>query len=280
MTSERIKAIKECLLNGHSMNETARLCHASKRDVAAVRKELSDGEKVPVIVRPLNYHTSCARPDFKALVPDVYSSGTALAAWERYADVCKEMGVPYIQYRQFSSLFREYIESEHERLNAIESRTIRRTAKVLFNYHIKYEHSWYSVPWQYHDRTIDIVELDGKVSIYADGILLSEHRKAVREGTYRTNEVDVPDEKTLLMLPWNRNRFLNWAGRIGPTTRHVINMVLSHYAIETQGYKTCLDILHLDRKGSLEQALSNMPSIDFRRPYGSIKDYMNAHSQA
>ena len=49
-------------------------------------------------------------------------------------------------------------------------------------------------------------------------------------------------------VQWNGDRFINWAEKVGPNTTSVIRLFLDRYAVEQQGYKSCMALLKLTDK--------------------------------
>ena len=54
-------------------------------------------------------------------------------------------------------------------------------------------------------------------------------------------------------VQWNGDRFRKWAAKICVNTNTVIDVLLSGYKVEQQGYKACMGILKLADKYSSER---------------------------
>ena len=72
-------------------------------------------------------------------------------------------------------------------------------------------------------------------------------------------------------LKWDRNRFIEWAKKIGPNTVITIKSILASYRVEQQGYKSCMGILKLADRYSLnrletacKKALSYTPHPSYK----------------
>lgn len=78
-------------------------------------------------------------------------------------------------------------------------------------------------------------------------------------------------ENHKLYSEWNSERFLHWAGNVGPSTREVIEKIFASYRVEEQAYRGCLSLLKLADKYSTERlenackvALKHIPIPRYR----------------
>lgn len=132
------------------------------------------------------------------------------------------------------------------------------TATVQINCHIFYDKHWYSVPWKHCGETVEVRGYEKRVEIYADSICIANHHRILTETcAYSTIKEHMPTEEESKYLTWNKERFISWAGNVGPNTKRVIEKLLNASIIEQQAYRSCLSILHMsdnDKKPNLEQA--------------------------
>ena len=89
-------------------------------------------------------------------------------------------------------------------------------------------------------------------------------------GQYSTNTDHMPKNHQLYS-EWNADRFLRWAGDIGPSTKEVVEKIFASYRVEEQAYKGCLSLLKLADKYSPERlenacrvALVHIPSPRYK----------------
>lgn len=54
-------------------------------------------------------------------------------------------------------------------------------------------------------------------------------------------------------VSWNAERFIKWAEKIGENTTFIIRFFLNRYKVEQQGYKSCMALLKLADKYSVER---------------------------
>jgi transposase len=128
-----------------------------------------------------------------------------------------------------------------------------KTAKVQDNYHIRHAGKYYSVPYEYIGRDVELRVTASCIEVLYDGaricshMLLKEH-----EGKYSTAESHMPKNHQKYG-EWNGDRFRNWAKKFGPATESVVEYLLSSVKVEQQSYKTCRALLHLVDKYSAKQ---------------------------
>jgi hypothetical protein len=79
-------------------------------------------------------------------------------------------------------------------------------------------------------------------------------------------------------VSWNGERFRKWAAKIGEHTSVVVELFLTANKVEQQGYKTCMALLKLADKYSIERleaacakALSYMPRPSFKSIQAILK---------
>ena len=146
-----------------------------------------------------------------------------------------------------------------------------KVATVQLNYHVAIDKQYYSVPYAYARKKVDIRSTDTLIEIYYQGNRICSHRRLHgRMGQYATNPDHMPKNHQLYS-EWNAERFKRWASDIGPSAREVIDKLFASYRVEEQAYKGCLSLLKLaDRYSSdrLENAcrvaLAHIPSPRYK----------------
>lgn len=120
-----------------------------------------------------------------------------------------------------------------------------RIATVAFNYHIGVDERYYSVPYEYIKRKVDVRLTRHVVEIFFEGNRICSHvRLYGRRGEYSTVENHMPPDHQQY-LQWNGDRFRKWASKIGPSTACVVESILTRYKVEQQGYRACMALLKL-----------------------------------
>lgn len=133
-----------------------------------------------------------------------------------------------------------------------------RQATVQFNYHVHLSEDkhFYSVPWTYRRKRVQVVYDEQSVEIYHNHERIAAHRRERTPNGYTTGREHMPPHHRFV-AEWSPERFLSWAGKIGPDTERLITAVLAKPQVPEQGFRSSLGILKLaDRyePGRLEAA--------------------------
>lgn len=155
----------------------------------------------------------------------------------------------------------------------------RRKARVNIDYHIEYDHRYYSVPYALvHESvevraTANIVEIfligGGKPShgrelhSYQLGERVATHaRSYARRGYAVTDEAHRPRNHREQV--WPPERLVEWGEKFGPAVAQVIHQMLARYVVPEQGQRACIGLLRsAERHGgqrmnaACERALSS-----------------------
>ena len=152
-------------------------------------------------------------------------------------------------------------------------------ATVQFNYHISCAGMLYSVPYEYIKHKVDIRVTDSTIEIFYNHNRIASHRRLYgRKGQYSTVTEHMPKDHQDY-LEWNGDRFRKWAERIGSNTFQVVNAILASQRVEQQSYRSCMGLLKLADKYSvdrLENACKKALSYTASPSYKSIKNIIAA----
>lgn len=146
-----------------------------------------------------------------------------------------------------------------------------RIATVQFNYHISVDKMQYSVPYEYIKHKVDVRLTRNVVEVFFGGTRICSHPRLFgREGQYSTVAEHMPQEHRQY-LSWDSERFLAWARKIGPHAHAAVSAILTAHKVEQQGYKSCLALLKLADKYSIDRleaacakALSYTPQPSYK----------------
>lgn len=144
-------------------------------------------------------------------------------------------------------------------------------ASVQLNYHISVDKMHYSVPYEYIKRKVDVRMTRNIIEVFFNNHRIASHRRLYgRPGQYSTVEAHMPEDHQKY-VQWNSDRFIKWAEKVGPNTSVVIKAILGSHKVEQQGYRSCLGLLKLADKYSVnrledasKKALSYTPSPSFK----------------
>ena len=125
-----------------------------------------------------------------------------------------------------------------------------KVATVQLNYHVAVDGQYYSVPYAYAKKKVDVRLTNNVVEAFYQGTRICSHiRLHGRAGQYDTNPDHMP-ENHRLFGEWNAERFKRWAETIGPSAKEVVDRLFASYRVEEQAYKGCLSLLKLADKYS------------------------------
>jgi len=120
-----------------------------------------------------------------------------------------------------------------------------KVATVQYNYHVAADGQFYSVPFDYIKRKVDVRLTRSVVEVFYDGSRICSHvRLYGHQGQYSTQEGHMPPNHQKY-VQWNGERFRKWAAKIGPNTAAVIESILTGYKVEQQGYRACMALLKM-----------------------------------
>jgi transposase len=152
-------------------------------------------------------------------------------------------------------------------------------ATVQFNYHISVDGMLYSVPYEYIKRKVDVRITDKTVEVFYNHTRICSHRRLHgRQGQYSTIVEHMPEDHQKY-LEWNGDRFRKWAERVGIKTYQVVDAILTSKRVEQQAYRSCMGLLKLADKYSverLEAACKKALSYTATPSYKSIKNILSA----
>lgn len=172
-----------------------------------------------------------------------------------------------------------YLGQEKEALVPLPTRpyeiTLRKRVTVQFNYHVAFEGTYYSVPFSYVKREVELVITKTAVSVMADGKRIAMHRRSCQpRGAYTTNPDHMPQAHRDY-AEWDGDRFRKWAAQIGPSTSEVIDVILKSHVVEQQSFRSCHGVLALAKRHSdalLENACAKALAYSSRPSYKSVKN--------
>ena len=126
-------------------------------------------------------------------------------------------------------------------------------AIVQYNYHILTDGHYYSVPYEYIKREVDVRLTRNVVEVFSDGSRICSHvRLYDRRNVYSTQESHMPPNHQEYSQ-WNGDRFRSWATKIGANTIVVVEALFAGYKVEQQGYRTCMSLLKLSEQFTPER---------------------------
>lgn len=159
-------------------------------------------------------------------------------------------------YKQSESRLERFIRAEKDLLKPLpphrfEPRTVKR-AKVQKNCHVWLNAHYYSVPYSYMGKYVQVHFNSRTVEVYYNYERIAIHKHCEQPWTYTTIKDHMPTQHQFVM-DWNPKRFIAWGKKIGTSTGAYIEKVLAKKSYPEQAYKSCVGILNLAKKYSSER---------------------------
>jgi hypothetical protein len=153
------------------------------------------------------------------------------------------------------------------------------SAKVHETWRVQVERAYYSVPYQYIGKTLQVYISGSQVEIYDQYTLVATHQKASRDWeAVVSREHNPPNVEAFLAS--TREGLLKSAGRIGPHVQAVIQHLLQRKV--TDGLKPSRAILRLAKQVGqvrLDAACERALYYD-NIEYGTVKRILNARLES
>ena len=167
---------------------------------------------------------------------------------------------------------REAIEPLVERLNGRPMRKLKRSRRELFeelersvlrplpqaayeyadwarpkaniDYHVEYDHHYYSVPYTLAGQKLDLRATAATIEIFRDGRRVASHRRSYVAHKATT----VPEHMASshrAHAEWTPSRIAAWAEKIGPKTAELVSEIMRRKPHPEQGFRASLGVIRL-----------------------------------
>jgi transposase len=117
-------------------------------------------------------------------------------------------------------------------------------ATVNIDYHIEVERHYYSVPYQLIKNKVDVRITQRTIECFYKNKRVASHIRSYQKGRHTTVKEHMPKSHQK-WAQWTPDRFIRWAGKVGPHTQTLIETILNSRAHPQQGFRSCLGILRL-----------------------------------
>lgn len=151
-----------------------------------------------------------------------------------------------------------------------------RKAKVHRDWHVQIDTIKYSVPYEFAGLNVDVRIVGEQLDVLADCAVIATHQRGSHRNGYVTDAEHAPAYLEETAGLWTRAYFLRQAAKVGPGTVAALTRLLDGKKIEAQGFRSCMNILDLGKRGSrqqLEQACKQLTDNDAHRQisYTAVK---------
>jgi transposase len=123
---------------------------------------------------------------------------------------------------------------------------IQKASVHIADYHVEFDKCWYSVPFHYRGREVEVRATAHTIEIFLRGKRIASHARHIFLGK-RTTVKEHRPKNHQEYGDWPPERLVRWAAQIGPETKILIEKILSEREHPEQGYRTCFGILRQAR---------------------------------
>ena len=128
-------------------------------------------------------------------------------------------------------------------------------ARVNIDYHIEVDRHYYSVSYQLIKKQLDVRITPNTLECFYKNKRVASHIRSYQQGRHTTVKEHMPKAHQK-WAEWTPQRFIHWAGKIGPQTVQLIETILNSRPLPQQGFRSCLGVLRL-AKSYGDQRLEN-----------------------
>jgi transposase len=128
---------------------------------------------------------------------------------------------------------------------------------VNIDYHVEYEHHYYSVPYPLLGHKLWLRATSSTVEIFRDESFqeasrVASHLRSNDRGRHTTKSEHMPKSHQK-HAEWSPSRIIHWAEKVGVATASLVTAILEERTHPEQGYRSCLGILRLEKQFGKER---------------------------
>jgi transposase len=124
---------------------------------------------------------------------------------------------------------------------------IKKASVHIADYHVEYDGSWYSVPFHYRGREIEVRATVNTVEIFLRGKRIASHARHFFKGSRATVREHRPKQHQDYG-EWPPERIVRWSAQVGFDAKALVERILQKHDHPEQGYRSCLGILRLAKE--------------------------------
>lgn len=117
-------------------------------------------------------------------------------------------------------------------------------ARVNIDYHVTFAKHYYSVPYRYLHRRVEVRATTQTVEIFCQGERIASHVRDDRPYHFTTLAEHRP-ESHRAWLEWTPERLVRWAESAGPVTAEMVRRLIESRPHPEQGYRASLGVIRL-----------------------------------
>jgi transposase len=119
--------------------------------------------------------------------------------------------------------------------------------RVSLDYHVEFERNYYSVPYRYAQKTVEIRATQSVVEIFLERVRIASHPRVGGKHHHVTTKDHMPRSHQK-HLEWTPSRIVTWGESVGPSTAALLGAMMAARPHPEQGYRACLGVLRLAKR--------------------------------
>lgn len=120
------------------------------------------------------------------------------------------------------------------------------------DYHVEYQHHYYSVPFTYIRKALEVRATAATVEVLCRGERIASHTRSYQKGGFTTVPAHRPQAHQKY-LEWTPERILAWAQKSGEAVHSLAQAIMGRREFAEQAYRSCLGIIRLAKRFSAER---------------------------
>jgi transposase len=124
----------------------------------------------------------------------------------------------------------------------------RKKVRAYQDFHVRFDQNYYSLPKSFVKQLVEVRASADNLVIYSEaGTPICTWKRSHARGGWFTNPDHLP-QKYKEYLQWSKPSFQQWASKIGPYTRTVIDGQFDRVQFPVQAFRTCQGILSFSKR--------------------------------
>ena len=125
-------------------------------------------------------------------------------------------------------------------------------ARVNIDYHVVFEHAYYSVPYQLRGELVEVRATTTCVELLHAGRRVASHPRASRPSVHMTQLGHMP-EAHRAQVEWTPEKVADFASKSGPNVDAMARSIMKSRTLPQHGFRACLGLVRLGRKYTPER---------------------------
>ncbi|MGH9280842.1 MAG: IS21 family transposase [Acidimicrobiales bacterium] len=122
-----------------------------------------------------------------------------------------------------------------------------RKVTVNIDYHVEFDHRFYSVPYQLVRQRLELRATATTVEVLKGGRRVASHAREHGRRRFVTDPAHMPASHRA-HLEWTPSRLIDWARTVSPATASLVERILASRAHPEHAYRTCLGLMSLAKR--------------------------------